>query len=544
MIDHIVGTENSTSLSEVVFTNTRVSGELTVSKTVDSEDESDRGEDFKFTLTLKDTGISKTYATIKNDAENNETKGTLSFTEGVSETFSLKHGESITVKGLPTDLEYTVEEKLSDAQRAHIRTQVSKNGSEPVYAEKQEGWMGENSKTETVEDVEKTVYASDVTFTNSFLEIVCKITNRSRALLYYRDAAGNLQPAIFAHLEDAFDQVNSGNLRTSGNGTVSGQLRIEMVVPEYKMEGTATLNSGKTVLLSTALTTDPDYPYNKGEDDEAGNVAAVYRGFEEGSMIVDNGALTIDRIILDGSISQPEPVTTAADGGIIKVAGAVRLTVNNGATLQNSATSGNGGAIWLGSGASLTMNGKISDCSAASGGGVYAEAGFTTITTTGSITGCTATAASTGSGGAIYASTGTSLNLNAGTKLSGNSAAANGGAVYTEANLILRGSVGRTESGKGNSAVNGGGIYMANGTTYTMYAGSEIIGNTATNGGGLWTQGTARIAGGTLEGTLYACLLSAGYERKQSKRQYGYLIIFHILQGWMLLSRPAPPRRP
>ena len=496
-LGEFVGTENSTSLSEVIFTNARKTGKLTVSKEVISEAEEDKTVSFAFTLTLKDTGISKAYETTKKDSESSETEGTLTFTDGVSETFRLKHGESLTVKGLPTDLEYTVEEKLTDAQRAHIRAQVSKDDSEPVYAVEQKGVIGEKSVTETVDGAEETVYASEVAFTNSFLEIVCKITNRSRALLYYRDAAGNLQPAIFAHLEDAFAQINSGNLRTSGNGTVSGALRIEMVVPEYTMEKTAVLNSGKTVTLSTALPTDAEYPYNKGQYDETGkNTATVYRGFEEGSMIQDSGALTVDKIVLDGGADLDEPITAMADGGIVHVEGTVRLTISSNATLQNSAASGSGGAIWLNSGASLAMNGTISDCSAASGGGIYASSGFTTLTTTGNITGCSAT-----NGGAIYASTGTSVNLNAGTALTGNTATENGGAVYTEANLILRGSVGGTGTGEGNTAVgNGGGIYMGENTTFTMYAGSRISGNTATSGGGLWTQSAARIAGGTLQG--------------------------------------------
>ena len=489
-----IGTENPSSLSEVVFTNTRATGDLTVSKQVVSDVESDRAQSFDFKVTLNDEGISKTFETTKRDADNNETVGTLNFTAGVSDAFGLKDGESLTIKGLPTDLEYSVGEILTDAQRAQIRTQVFKDGTES----KPEGRIGEKSAIETVEGVEKTVYASEVAFTNNFLEIVCKITNRSRALLYYRDAASNLQPAIFAHLEDAFDQINSGNLRTSGNGTVSGQLRIEMVVPEYTMEKTATLNSGKTVLLSTALTSDDDYPYNKGESDGADNVATVYRGFEEGSMIVDSGALTIDKIVLDGGSSLLEQVTTtASNGGIVNVAGAVRLTVNSAAKLQNSVTSGQGGAIWLNTGASLAMNGTISNCSAASGGGVYASNGFTSITTIGTITGCNATS---GNGGAIYASTGTSVNLNAGTALTGNAATENGGAVYTKANLILRGSVGGTGASEGNTADgNGGGIYMGENTTFTMYAGSSISGNQANNGGGLATVSTARIAGGTLQ---------------------------------------------
>ena len=489
-----IGTDHSTSLSEVSFVNTRATGELTISKTVVSEVEADKNERFDFKLKLDDTGISKTYEAARKDNAGTETSEELSFTEGVA-SFALMHGESLTIHGLPTDLGYTVEEVPTENQLSHTRTQVSKDGAEAVYSLTQEGTIGEKSTIENVDGEKKTVYASEVTFTNIYLEIVCKITNRSRALLYFRDASGRLQPAIYSHLEDAFEQINSGNLRTAGNGTVSGALRIEMVVPEYTMEGSATLSSGKTVVLSTALPTDEEYPYNHGVDDGNGNISTVSRGFTGDSMIVDSGALTLDKIILDGA-SEVAGSVTNADGGIVRVEGAVRLTVNSSATLQNSETTGNGGAIYLSTGASLTMNGTIINCAAAAGGGVYADAGFTTIASTGTISGCEAT---DGNGGAIYASTGTSVNLNAGTSLTGNMAASDGGAVYSEANVVLRGTVGGTGTNEGNTAAgSGGGIAMGSGTVFTMYAGSSISGNQAVDGGGLATQSTARIAGGNL----------------------------------------------
>ena len=491
-----IGSVNSTSLSSVSFNNIRVTGDLIVSKQVVSNAEQDYQEDFSFKLSLDDNTISKTYQAEKSDANNNSIYGEIEFTDGVAE-FTLKHGESLIIHGLPTDLKYAVEEELSDTQRISVRTMVSKNGSEPVSAMMQEGIIGENVVDE--DGNELAVSSSEVVFENTFLEIVCKITNRSRELLYIRESNGNLREAVFAHLEDAFAQINSGNLRTSRNGTVSGTLRIEMVVPEYTMENTAVLNTGKTVILSTALTTDEDnFPYNKGVDDGNGNVSVVSRGFAEGGMIVDNGALTIDKIVLDGAKNAETPITSDGNGGIIQVAGPVRLTVNSGAILQNSETTGNGGAIYLNTGASLIMNGIIRDCSAANGGGVYADSGFVTITTAGTITDCEAN--NNGNGGAIYASTGTSVNLNVGTILTGNQAENDGGAVYSKANVVLRGAVGGTESGNGNTAGNnGGGIYMNNGTTFTMYAGSIISGNKATEGGALWTAGNARIAGGTLQ---------------------------------------------
>lgn len=502
---------NPTSLSDVIYTNTRMTGNLTVAKEViassEEGEEKEREENFLFKLTLdpgKADTITKTYSTVKKDSSGTETDGKLSFDQGVAE-FTLKHGESLTVLDLPTDLPYRVDEILTDSQKAHVRTSVQKDEEEEHYATSQTGIIGDHKKTVAVEGVSKEIYASDIVFTNSFLEIVCKITNRSRVLLYYKDGKNILQPAIFSHLEDAFDMLNSGNLWTATGGRATGNMRIEMVVPEYTMERTATLDNGKTVILSTALFSDSEFPYNNGVDDGKG-ISQVTRGFTEGSMIVDQGSLTLDKITLDGGAAAEEPITGIADGGIVQVAGAVRLTVNSSATLQNSAVTGSeesggvdgsGGAVWLTAGASLTMNGTIQNCTAADGGGVYAANGFTTVTLTGQIADCEA---ASGDGGAIFAGTGTSVNLNAGTVLTGNDAANNGGAVYSNANLVLRGIVGGTAENKHNTAGNeGGGIYMGSNAMFTMYAGSAIIGNTAKNGGGLSVRHTTRIAGGSLD---------------------------------------------
>ena len=494
-----IGTESSTSLSDVAFTNTRVIGDLTVTKAVVSSEETDKDESFDFELTLGDTSITKTYTTTKKDGAGTETAGELSFTEGKA-TFALKHGQSLTIHGLSIDLPYSVKEILTNEQKPKVRTQVQKDGGEPVAPEDRskpevKGKIAEKPRTVTVEGEEKPVYLSEAGFINNFLEIVCKITSRNRALLYYVDANKKLQPAIYSHLEDAFDQVNSGNLKTASGGTVTGALRIEMVVPEYAMERTATLNANKTIILSTALYTDEEYPYNKGEDDGKG-ISTVSRGFSGGSMIKDMGTLTVDKIILDGASEAEALLEASENGGVIQVANAVTLTVNNAATLRNSKTSGNGGAIYLQSGATLNMNGTIENCSAANGGGVHADARFNRITTTGTISDCEA---STGDGGAICALNGTAVNLNAGTVLSGNTAASNGGAIRSDTNLILRGTVGGTEDGEGNTAGGeGGGVYMGSDAMFTMYAGSRITGNKAKNGGGLSTRFTSRLSGGTL----------------------------------------------
>ncbi|MDO4805775.1 MAG: MBG domain-containing protein [Coriobacteriales bacterium] len=457
--------------STVTFTHTRHTANLTVSKAVVSTEDEDKASVFPFTLTLGEATINKSYAAT--DAQGAAIEGGVAFTAGVA-NFSLADAESITIEGLPTDVAYTVAEDTSaNPKAARIRTKIAKNDDDEVSARSLSAALGEDGDT--------------VAFTNNFMEIVCKITNRSRALLYCKESDGKLVPAVFDNLADAFAKVNSGGLRTSSDGSVSGLLRIEMVVPEYDMQEQAVLNSGKTVVLSTAQKTDADgYPFI-GEE---GGTACVTRGNFTESMIADSGVLTLDKITLDGGT-----LSSNANGGIVSVNGAVKLTVNSDATLQNSTTSANGGAIWLHSGASLTMNGAIDNCSAASGGAVYADADFASITMIGTVSNCEATS---GDGGGVCILTGGSLTVNSGAQLIGNKAlSGNGGAVCSGANVIVRGSVGGAEAGEGNAAVNGGGIYMQSGTTFTMYSTGEIMNNVASaDGGGLYSLGTTRISGG------------------------------------------------
>ncbi len=512
--------EINNSLSDIVYTNTRVTGAVMFTKKVTSSQESDKDATFNFVLTLggrNDTKINKAYEAVRGRLDedgkvivSDATPTELTVTNGEAR-FTLKDGETLTIRDLPTGMPFTLKEVLDDAQEANLSVSVNQDlkGEYPYDSEAGvTGVIGKNYTTANeivgAEESEKSL-AARVDFNNSFLEIVCKITNRSRELLYYRDTNGRLQPAIFSHLEDAFDQINSGNIRTATNGIVSSAMRIEMVVPAYTMERQATLISGKTVTLSTAFTTDAQYPYKREEGEP--EISTVSRGFDGGSMIVDNGALTLDRITLDGGSQEKTAegdslYSVSEDGGILRVNNNVRLTVNPAATLLNSATDGNGGAIWLTVGASLTMNGSIDNCSAAYGGGIYAADRFTTLAASGRISNCEAV---TGDGGAIFAGTGTSVNLNAEAVLVGNRAANNGGAVCSGANVILRGTIGGTATEDSNIAGNeGGGIYIGNDATYTMYAGSAITGNRAKNGGALAAGYTTRIAGGSMTGNIAA----------------------------------------
>ena len=89
------GTIPSNATAAASFTNTKSVHGLTVKKLVDGEG-ADGSKDFRFTVTLSDATISKTF-------------GEMSFTNGVA-SFTLKHNESKTAIGLPAGTGYTVTE--------------------------------------------------------------------------------------------------------------------------------------------------------------------------------------------------------------------------------------------------------------------------------------------------------------------------------------------------------------------------------------------------------------------------------------------------
>ena len=197
-------------------------------------------------------------------------------------------------------------------------------------------------------------------------QAVCKATDADGNMLY-KDAAYTV-PAVYDALNS--DVLNGTTLYASGNPSpYSGGYCIKMLIPEYTLSAALTLNTGKTVTLTTAGKTDGQYPYTGGT-----GVATITRGFDNSSMIASSGTLTVKDITLDGgkgSGTTPEHSTTA-NGGIVNVA-AGSLTVESGATLQNSvATStGNGGALYVANGATMTMTGgSITGNSATNGGAV------------------------------------------------------------------------------------------------------------------------------------------------------------------------------
>lgn len=193
------------------------------------------------------------------------------------------------------------------------------------------------------------------------------------------------------------------------------------------------------------------------------------------------------------------------------------LRIKDGATLQNAHSAGNGAAV-RNSGTLEIAGGEIRNCTSVNGGAIWTE-GLTetngetttvrgTIMTGGTIRGCAAT-----NGGAIY-NTG-SLIFNGGT-ITANTASQNGGGIYSASGTadmdggVLRTYITHIVDGEeepvldadgnptytetvisgtlsGNSAKNGGGLYVADGTG--SITSGAITGNSAQNGGGIYAGG-------------------------------------------------------
>ncbi|MBR4743876.1 MAG: Cna B-type domain-containing protein, partial [Oscillospiraceae bacterium] len=124
------GTISEEEAAEAEFTNTRETGDLTVTKELDSDLAADADKTFTITVTLSDDSISGTY-------------GDMTFDGGVA-TVELKGGESATAEGLPTTVEYTVEEDDESAE-----------GFEVDY-DNEEGEIGEDLVTATVTNTRET----------------------------------------------------------------------------------------------------------------------------------------------------------------------------------------------------------------------------------------------------------------------------------------------------------------------------------------------------------------------------------------------------
>ena len=185
--------------------------------------------------------------------------------------------------------------------------------------------------------------------------------------------------------------------------------------------------------------------------------------------------------------------TAIRDGGAIyaEAYGNGHTKISNCTITGNKAT-GNGGAIFKkGHGEIHIISGNFSNNEAANGGAVYFDTDHYREAT---FTDCNIidNKASQNGGAVYYSATESNGDLTfTGGKIASNNAGQNGGAVYvklgsrsTEDIVFNNVTIGGTNAGDGNTAVNGGALYVLNKGTIRINSGSSVIGNKATDDGG------------------------------------------------------------
>lgn len=182
--------------------------------------------------------------------------------------------------------------------------------------------------------------------------------------------------------------------------------------------------------------------------------------------------------------SQIFHVNSAKNGGGIANQGPGATTkLQDRTEIGGNVASSNGGGIYTTSG-SVSMTGSmggtgVSYNTAGSGGGIYVGSGKVTLKSQT----VTENKATTDDGGGIYIRKGTVKASGAGSFSDNSATNGNGGGVYNFAgSLTLTGFANSPQTIGGNSAINGGGMYLATGST-TTFNGVNVSGNTVTGKG-------------------------------------------------------------
>ena len=222
-------------------------------------------------------------------------------------------------------------------------------------------------------------------------------------------------------------------------------------------------------------------------------------------MVIEAG----ETVILDLNnikLTRGSSGSASATGNVITVKG--NLTITNlsetptdNAMVTQGKNTGNGGAIIVEDGGTLTLEkGLILNSTAVKGGGVYVASGGKFIMNGGRIGGCSAAY-----GGAVYVEDGGTFEMTGGiigTETDGlpkyqNEAAEAGGGVYVKGEFTMNG--GEISS---NDAVTGGGVQLGIMGSFTVKDGT-IANNTATTGAGVNVgTNTSFTVGGRSDGVI------------------------------------------
>lgn len=311
--------------------------------------------------------------------------------------------------------------------------------------------------------------------------------------------------------------VNGAGIRLN-SGTISGGIITGCV---------ATTNGGAVYAEGSAPSVEMTSGTITGCEAYAGAGVYVEHGINEGSYNGKSGAFTMSSGLILGCVARYsggaihgnegtqvifatgtiQSCNAAAGGGVFvqeintedtnnTIPGAT-FTMESG-TIQDCmaiGTTGTGGGIYGGTKGTITFTGgKIYNCSAVDGGGVYVLTGTLSMTS-GTIEQCTAD-----NGGGVYASGEVTME---GTVQ--DCSAYNGGGVYTLGKVAMTGTV------QDCTAYNGAGIYATSNAVVTMTEGKIYNCIAEQSGGGIYGDTNAYIYfdGGNIESCSSS--LEAGY---------------------------------
>ena len=349
------------------------------------------------------------------------------------------------------------------------------------------------------------VYVNGGTFT---MEAGSKITGSSASYGggVYVDSKGTFTMGGGAITENSASSIDDNGNGTSGGGVCISNGTFTMSGDAVISGNTATGSGGGVFVSGSGDFTMTGGTIGGTEANSANKAdlgGGVYVGVNTDTS--EKGSFTMGGGTIKGN-------TATQNGGGVYVAGGT-FTMSDTATLQGNKATTHGGGVHIFSDGiftgTFTMNGGTiggtAQNTAEYGGGVFVSGG-TFDMNNGTISGNTVTE----SGGGVCISGGT-FTMSDGAFISGNTATSSGGGVFVSASgdfTMNGGTIGGSGGGRLNSAENGGGVYIYNGT-FTMSGSAVISGNRASgssssssSGGGVYvsTDGAFTMEGGTIGG--------------------------------------------
>ena len=191
---------------------------------------------------------------------------------------------------------------------------------------------------------------AEITYTNT-LRVICKVTDKTGTEIPFESFKSAL-----SYVRDKPDDFEA-------------PVKVEMLT-DYVMPRTDVFDVQEEEEFILSTSTGGQFPFMPG--DESGRTTAIVtRGIgSTGSMITNEGTLTLENIILDGNKGN---LKVTADGGLVNNEGTLNLDGDT-TVLQNSSVSGRGGAVFSSGIINMTA-GRISGNSADDGSAVYLNAG-------------------------------------------------------------------------------------------------------------------------------------------------------------------------